>query len=64
MNENELFQAALGLLPPWQVDRCTFDKATGRLDIIWIFLVAVSLPALFAGFCARPTTRANGNGGT
>jgi len=33
MNENELFQAALGLLPPWQVDRCTFDKATGRLDI-------------------------------
>ena len=33
MNENELFQAALGLMPPWQVDRCTFDGATGRLDI-------------------------------
>ena len=25
MNENELFQAALGLLPPWLVSRCTFD---------------------------------------
>lgn len=33
MNENELFQAALGLLPPWLVDRCTFDVAVGRLDI-------------------------------
>ena len=33
MNENELFQAALGLMPPWQVDRRTFDGATGRLDI-------------------------------
>ena len=33
MNENELFQAALGLLPPWKVDRCTFDEAAGRLDI-------------------------------
>jgi len=33
MNENELFQIALGLLPPWQVDRCTFDQAAGRLDI-------------------------------
>lgn len=33
MNENTLFQAALGLPPPWQVDRCTFDEAAGRLDI-------------------------------
>ena len=33
MNENELSQAALGLLPPWQVDRSAFDEATGRLDI-------------------------------
>ena len=33
MNENELFQAALGLLPPWQVDRCSFDEVAGRLDI-------------------------------
>ncbi len=33
MNENELFQAALGLLPPWMVDRCAFDPAVGRLDI-------------------------------
>ena len=33
MNENELFQVALGLLPPWMVDRCTFDQTAGRLDI-------------------------------
>ena len=33
MNENELFQAALGLLPPWMVERCTFNQVDGRLDI-------------------------------
>ena len=33
MNENELFQAALGLLPPWLVSRCTFEQSPGRLDI-------------------------------
>lgn len=33
MNENELFQVALGLMPPWMVDRCTFDQTVGRLDI-------------------------------
>src|SRR5450432_4335102 len=33
MNENQLFQAALGLQPPWLVDRCTFDESAGRLDI-------------------------------
>ena len=33
MNENELFQVALGLLPPWLVERCTFEESAGRLDI-------------------------------
>ena len=33
MNENELFQAALGLLPPWLVERCSFTVESGRLDI-------------------------------
>ena len=33
MDENELFQAALGLLPPWTVERCSFDETAGRLDI-------------------------------
>ena len=33
MDENALFQTALGLPPPWQVDRCTFDEGAGRLDI-------------------------------
>jgi len=33
VNENELFQAALGLLPPWLVSRCTFSESAERLDI-------------------------------
>ena len=33
MNENQLFQAALGLLPPWLVSFCTFEESAGRLDI-------------------------------
>jgi len=33
MSENELFQAALGLLPPWLVDHCTFTVESGRLDL-------------------------------
>jgi len=33
LNENDLFQAALGLLPPWLVDHCSFTVEPGRLDI-------------------------------
>ena len=33
MSENDLFQAALGPLAPWLVQRCAFDEAVGRLDI-------------------------------
>jgi transposase len=33
MQENELFQQALGLQPPWQVDHCSFEGEPGRLDI-------------------------------
>ena len=33
MNENELMQVALGLLPPWAVDRCSFSVEAGRFDI-------------------------------
>ena len=33
MDENELFQAALGLMPPWLVNRCIFEQSAGRLDI-------------------------------
>ena len=33
MNDNQLFQAALGLLPPWLVSKCLFDESAGRLDI-------------------------------
>ena len=34
MNENVLFQAALGLLPPSLADRCAFDAAAGRMSIL------------------------------
>jgi len=37
LNENELFQAALGLLPPWMVDHCSFSVEPGRLDIFLDF---------------------------
>src|SRR5450631_3619685 len=33
MQENELFQQALGLQPPSQVDHCSFEGEPGRLDI-------------------------------
>src|ERR1035441_2328154 len=33
MNENELFQAALGILPPWLINQCRFSVEAGRLDL-------------------------------
>ena len=33
MQDTELFQMALGILPPWFVDRCIFDVSEKRLDI-------------------------------
>jgi transposase len=53
MNENELFQAALGLLPPWLVERCTFDETVGRLDIYLDFPrgSVFSCPVCRAGNC-------------
>lgn len=33
MRDTDLFQMALGLLPPWMVARSTFDAAAKRLDI-------------------------------
>ena len=33
MRDTDLFQLALGLLPPWMVETCRFDAATKRLDI-------------------------------
>ena len=64
MNENELFQAALGLMPPWLVNRCTFnalstlapEQSAGRLDIHLDFPPGSVFPCRFAGFPAKPTT--------
>jgi hypothetical protein len=33
MKDTDLFQLAMGLVPPWQVMQCAFDKAQGRLYI-------------------------------
>jgi transposase len=33
MRDTDLFQMALGLVPPWTVDRSAFDAAAKRLDI-------------------------------
>ncbi len=34
MRDTELFQMALGLVPPWQVDACEFDIKRKRVDIM------------------------------
>lgn len=31
--EQELFSAALGLVPPWRVGRSEFDAEAGRLEL-------------------------------
>ena len=33
MQDTDLFQMALGLFPPWVVERCTFDPEQKQLDI-------------------------------
>ena len=33
MQDTDLFQMALGLFPPWLVERCTFDPKEKQLDI-------------------------------
>ena len=53
MNENELFQAALGLLPPWVVSRCTFDEAAGRLDIHLDFPRGSVFPCPICGVASK-----------
>jgi len=52
MNENELFQAALGLLPPWLVDHCRFTVESGRLDIYLDFPRGSSF---LCPLCAAPS---------
>jgi transposase len=44
MQENELFQQALGLQPPWQVDHCSLDVQSSRLDIYLDFPRGSSFP--------------------
>ena len=65
MNETELFQVALGLLPPWKVERCTFDQTRGRLDIHLdfprgsLFPCNSSAPYLKGAGTSRMATRRN-----
>jgi transposase len=44
MNENELFQTALGILPPWQISQCTFSVEPGRLDLYLDFPRGATFP--------------------
>ncbi len=37
MRDTELFQMALGLVPPWQVESCEFDPERKRIDIMLNF---------------------------
>jgi hypothetical protein len=53
VNENELFQAALGLLPPWLVSRCTFSEAAERLDIHLDFPRGAVFPCPVCGVCCK-----------
>src|SRR5438132_1337291 len=44
MNENELFQAALGIIPPWLIHQCTFSVEAGRLDLYLDFPRGATFP--------------------
>jgi len=44
MRDVALFQAALGLAEPWQVERAGFDPAAGRLDLYLDFPVGARFP--------------------
>jgi transposase len=52
VNENELFQAALGLLPPWLVSR-TFSESAERLDIHLDFPRGAVFPCPVCGVCCK-----------
>jgi len=44
MKDTDLFQLAMGLVPPWQVTQCTFDPEQGRLDISIDFVRGGTFP--------------------
>ena len=49
INENELFQAALGIVPPWLVSRCSFTVESGKLDIYLDFPRGSTFPCPVCG---------------
>jgi transposase len=44
MNEKELFQTALGILPPWIISQCSFSVEAGRLDLYLDFPRGATFP--------------------
>jgi len=59
MNENELFQAALGILPPWMINQCSFSVEAGRLDLYLDFPRGATFPCpLCAADCKAFDTAA------
>jgi len=72
MRDTDLFQMALGLVPPWMVKRSAFDATAKRLDIYLDFGkslplrrqgAAVSLARNAASRTVRPTTPRRKPGG-
>ena len=64
MRDTDLFQLALGLVPPWMVKTCAFDAAARRLDIEIDFArVAVSDARSALVPTAPCTTRRCSSGG-
>lgn len=55
MRDIDLFQAALGLTPPWRVEAVEFDEDKGRLDLYIDFAPGGSFPC---PVCGREDCRA------
>jgi transposase len=56
MQDTDLFQMALGLFPPWLVERCKFDPTEKRLDIYIDFSRGGEFPC---PQCGRPGCKAH-----
>ncbi len=64
MRDTDLFQLALGLLPPWLVKDCQFSVSEQRLDLYIDFAKGGSFTCADCGRqAARRTTPRSGPGG-
>ena len=56
MRDTDLFQMALGLVPPWWVKDCRFDAGAKRLDIEIDFKTGGRFPCPIAPGLIAPFT--------